>query len=232
MSTQESDIAWMTVRDAALLQALLLHVARARDRPLSILEWGSGRSTLELTAILEAGGFGYEWITLEHHREFFLADMAPAFAARRDARWERSEDAKRFAEHLRPGHVPGLHGLVFDAGLLRPYEDQDLPSREADLDDYVAVPASLGRRFDLVLVDGRKRRRCLLEAARLLQPDGVAVLHDGWRPHYQCAFAAYRHHRRVGDELWVGAQREVGLDRVLPAHAFDRHADECGNPAV
>jgi hypothetical protein len=38
--------AWMSVRDADLLEALLHRQAHERRSPLRVLEWGSGRSTL------------------------------------------------------------------------------------------------------------------------------------------------------------------------------------------
>ena len=44
--------------------------------------------------------------------------------------------------------------------------------RSEPLDDYVGMPAALGRRFHAIIVDGRKRRRCLAEAATLLEDGG------------------------------------------------------------
>jgi len=118
-----------------------------------------------------------------------------------------------------------LRAVVFDAGDLRPFDPDRDRDRDADLDDYVTLPGSLEMRFDIVLVDGRKRRRCLLEASRLLNDAGIVVLHDAWRAYYQCAFDAYPFARRIGDMLWVGAQRDPELDSILPRHAFERHAD-------
>jgi hypothetical protein len=91
--------------------------------------------------------------------------------------------------------------------------------------DYVSLPASLGRRFDIVIVDGRKRRRCLLEASRFLSDNGIVILHDAWRSYYQCAFEAYESGTRVGDELWVAAQSDPDLGAILPRHAFEDHFD-------
>lgn len=72
------------------------------------------------------------------------------------------------------------------------------------MDDYVDYPLSLGRRFHFVFIDGRKRRRCLEVAAKLLAVGGVVVLHDAERQYYHCAFNHFTRHELVGDKLWRG----------------------------
>jgi hypothetical protein len=52
--------------------------------------------------------------------------------------------------------------------------------------------AELGGKFDLVIVDGRKRVRCLDMARDLLEPGGAAILHDAGRERYAPARAYYR----------------------------------------
>ena len=49
--------------------------------------------------------------------------------------------------------------------------------------------------FDLIFIDGRFRRRCLLAARDSLAPKGVVILHDAQRPHYHDALSAYPHVR-------------------------------------
>jgi hypothetical protein len=232
MSEQESEKAWMSVRDADLLELLLVaHAARSAPRA-AVLEWGAGRSTLWYSRMLEQRGLLGSWLSLEHNREFFLSEIAPQLAGRRSASYVVAEDLREGAMALSdpPGSHPGdaaatVRTVVFDAGDLRPYDPEREQDRWADLDDYVGLPASLGRRFDVVLVDGRKRRRCLLEAGELLRDTGIVVLHDAWRRYYHCAFADYPFSRRIGDMLWVGAQRDPDLDAILPVHAFRGHAD-------
>jgi hypothetical protein len=228
MSVTESEKAWMSVRDAALVEALLMMRSPA-NRPLQVLEWGSGRSTLAYSDALAAARIPYLWLTLEHHREFFLEEVAPTLNARGGARHAFAEDSDALVTALNDPNATGVHALVYDAGELRPFEAGDPRDRDADLDFYVDFPTLLDRSFDVVLIDGRKRRRCLLAIARLLASDGMVVLHDGWRRHYQCAFSAYSYGTRLGDELWVGAQHDSELQRILPVHAFERHADEHGN---
>ncbi len=51
--------------------------------------------------------------------------------------------------------------------------------------DYVAFPATLGIRFDCVLVDGRARNFCLQAGWKLLRSGGLLILHDAQRAEYQ-----------------------------------------------
>lgn len=222
MSWTESEKAWMSIRDADLLELLIRSHAERLGRPIRVLEWGAGRSTLYFGALLAERGLLGSWLTLEHNREFFLAQLAPEFDARPDRRWRLAEEPLSDAPALREDlDLAPVVAAVFDAGDLRPYESERSADRDADLDDYVRLPALLGRRFDLILIDGRKRRRCLLEAAQLLDDRGIAVLHDAWRPYYECALSAYAEGVHLGDELWVGAQQPPELNAMLPAHAFD-----------
>lgn len=77
------------------------------------------------------------------------------------------------------------------------------PKKEL-LNDYVRFPFVLRKRFDFIFVDGRKRRRCLINAAKLLAPGGVVMLHDAERVWYHCAFDHFTKHELIGDRLWVG----------------------------
>jgi hypothetical protein len=56
------------------------------------------------------------------------------------------------------------------------FQPNALVDRATNLDDYVRLPGTLGLRFHVLVVDGRKRRRCLEEAASLLEEGGVAML--------------------------------------------------------
>ena len=60
-----------------------------------------------------------------------------------------------------------------------------------EMNDYVNYPSKLGKKYDLILVDGRKRLRCLIQAKTLLNPRGIVILHDAHRKYYQSAFKEY-----------------------------------------
>src|SRR3989338_10587207 len=71
-----SNKAWMSVKDANLFEALLLHKAGDKNR-LEILEWGSGRSTIYYSKLLAALDSPFRWLSLEYDRAFFCADVEP-----------------------------------------------------------------------------------------------------------------------------------------------------------
>jgi hypothetical protein len=70
---------------------------------------------------------------------------------------------------------------------------------------YIDPPALADRRFDLIMIDGRMRRRCLERAATLLRDDdAVVILHDAGRPYYHSAFDRFAQGQFLGTQVWVG----------------------------
>lgn len=203
--------AWMSHTDLALLEMILRR--KALEAPLSVLEWGSGRGTLHLCRGLRSLAIEFRWLSIESDSRYFRNHLASEVNA---LSWARVLDSSLRSDTAGPGDACAtqLEFVVFDAGELRPYLAARAADRRANLDAYVACPGQTGRQFDVILVDGRMRRRCLLEAVRLLAPGGVVLLHDAWRPYYRCAFDAFPYHKRIGDILWVGAQEPSALQRL------------------
>lgn len=160
------------------------HILLSKKPHADVLEWGTGGSTVHFTRFLREHGISYTWTGVEYN--------------------------KRWHERVRTALEgdPDVHIELFDVG------NDENKQRDIPMDEYVAYPATLGKKFDVIIVDGRKRRRCLLEAAKLLKPGGVALLHDARRSHYHCAFAAYPDSRIVlWSGLWQGRSEDPGLMR-------------------
>jgi hypothetical protein len=51
--------------------------------------------------------------------------------------------------------------------------------------NYATFPLSLGRKFDIIFIDGRRRMECALTAAQLCHNDTIVFLHDYRRQRYQ-----------------------------------------------
>lgn len=211
-----SETAWMSKVDVAIVQEILrAKAAEANDegRPLDVLEWGAGRSTVGLSAFVGSLGVACRWLTLEYDRTYFRDEAWPLLqAASAPARFTYAEEWSQPASE-----EAGIHAVVFDYGVLRPFDPDFTADRLADLSAYVEFPAGVGRRFDVVFVDGRHRRRCLLTAATVGAARGVTILHDAHRAYYHCAFDKFAVQRRVGESLWVGTQwvaRAEGVDYV------------------
>jgi predicted O-methyltransferase YrrM len=208
--SQWSHKAWMSQLDANLLERVVMRKAHAADGQFRVLEWGAGRSTLYFTDLLRAQGISHHWLSLEYDRDFFQATLARALAERAP---QQAVTIRLDGEPEAPAHPTGdlLECVVFDAGKLTPYLEGHEADRQANLDAYVDYPVARGLKFDFILVDGRKRRRCLLTAAQCLRPNGVVVLHDAYRTYYQCAFERFFAHRMFGEILWIGSQAQTNF---------------------
>ncbi|RIK34638.1 MAG: hypothetical protein DCC52_00020 [Chloroflexi bacterium] len=205
--------AWMSQIDAELLERIVTHQAYAAARSFDALEWGSGKSTLYFTARLEQLAIPSTWLSIEYDRAFFHRELEAQFRARPNTRIILINGTGQTETHLtdKGESCVELTVVVFDKGQVQPFLSDHVADRFVDMDDYVAYPETLGRSFDFVLVDGRKRRRCVIAAAALLKERGIAVLHDAYREHYQCAFSGYASQRMVGEILWVGSQARTNF---------------------
>lgn len=80
---------------------------------------------------------------------------------------------------------------------------------EPNLDKYAYYPAKLKNSYDVVLVDGRVRKKCIVESFNYLSENGVLILHDANRSYYypkdlsmfgdQVLFLDNRKNERMGD---------------------------------
>jgi SAM-dependent methyltransferase len=201
--------AWMSKIDVDLFERILLRQGQTVGPQFEVLEWGAGRSTLYFTEHLRQSGQTFRWLAIDYDRGYVEREIAPKLA-------DRPGVHLTYADGPAPATAAEVEIVVYDKGLLQPFLAGREQDRRADLDDYVTYPARLSRRFDFIFVDGRKRRRCLIEAARLLKPNGLVLLHDSYRRHYQCAFRHYRYQRMLGEILWIGSQADTDfLDWIL-----------------
>lgn len=163
------------------IAALEAELLNLRKSELNILEWGSGGSTVHFTRFLKAHGIRYRWLSIEH-----------------DIQWEQ-----KVREFLAGDTSVDIRCIPAGA---TPETCRTVPMNE-----YVDYPATLMQSFDVILVDGRKRRRCLLAARRLVSSDGVVFLHDAQRSYYHSAFKVYPEREFLARGLWRGTPRPVGI---------------------
>lgn len=57
--------------------------------------------------------------------------------------------------------------------------------------------------YDLIIVDGRNRVKCLQYAKSILAKNGIVVLHDAYRGKYKEGMKGYEG-KYIGDDLWIG----------------------------
>lgn len=216
MREVESPYAWMSPRDGDLIKTVLLNAAEGSAQQLRVLEWGSGQSTLSYSQILAAHDLPFQWLALEYDREFFDTFVAPALLYRADTVLRYPDDGRVLHGPVGTGRAH-IEAVCWNRTALRPSERP--ADREADLDRYVDYPTATGHGFDVVLVDGRKRRRCLSAAADFMEADTVVLLHDARHPHYHGPLDRYPASRFIGDDMWVGAGSTARLNEVLAERA-------------
>ena len=142
---------------------------------LEILEWGSGGSTIHYPSFLIKNKIQFNWTSIEYNKVW------------------HSEMTKK----LKDLNISNTTIILFDVG------NNNLQQPYTNMDEYVNYPSTLNKKFDLILVDGRKRRRCLIEASKLLKDNGVVLLHDAQRSWYHSAFK-YFNGGFLSEELWKG----------------------------
>ncbi|MEX0651993.1 MAG: class I SAM-dependent methyltransferase [Candidatus Paceibacterota bacterium] len=153
---------------------------------VDVLEWGSGGSTVYFTEFLKKKGISYTWTSIEYNKIWY----------------ERITDIVKDDK--------GTSVVLFDVG------NTDLKQPDVETDEYVTYPATLKKQYDLIFIDGRKRRRCVLEAKKLLKQNGVVFLHDARRTYYHCVFSEYADSRiLLWTSLWQGKLENPGLIRKV-----------------
>jgi predicted O-methyltransferase YrrM len=129
-------------------------------RPLVVLEWGSGGSSVHFGKLIPESS---RWLAIEHQ-----------------AKW-----ATRVRSELAREGVDGVSVVHVEANCH--YEEGVGDGTEEAFRDYVHHPASLGDEYDLMLVDGRARVACAQLGWGLLRADGIMALHDAQRAQYAAA---------------------------------------------
>ena len=75
------------------------------------------------------------------------------------------------------------------------WEEGNIPKEvcSPEATEYVEYPRRLteSKGFDVIIIDGRFRRRCLRVAAEVLAPGGLVLLHDARKTHYHGSLGIY-----------------------------------------
>lgn len=149
---------WMSDHDIAYIEDILIkRFEFNKHKPIKVFEWGSGGSTYYFAKFLTSLDAKFEWVSVEYNKRWF-------------------EDVSRAVSWC-------------DSVKIYPYlvKNDWLKQRRTKMDTYIKSASKLGCDYDLILVDGRKRRRCVLEASKLLGYRGRVVLHDAHREYYHCS---------------------------------------------
>lgn len=212
---QRSNKAKMTLVDADLIEGILLEKGQNATGVIDILEWGSGQSTIYYTQFLATKEVNFRWITVEHNRSFFLDAIHPKLNGDFEIEVVFVEEGTGIPNRVEIERVvPSeqyLRAVVFDKGVVVPHKRPK--DRHINMDEYVFYPSMLGVQFDVLIIDGRKRRQCLIEASRLMKANGLTLLHDAYRQYYHCAFTYFTYGQHIGDWLWLGTHSKSCFEK-------------------
>lgn len=106
-------------------------------KPKSVLEWGSGNSTLHFSKSKHI----ISWLSIEHNGHY--------------------------VEYLKDKTEPKVNVIW------------------ADKEWYVDSVKLIGKKYDLIIVDGEQRELCVKTAFDILNDGGLILLHDSGRQEYQ-----------------------------------------------
>jgi hypothetical protein len=152
-----------------------------RASPLTIFEWGCGGSTVHFAKYLRKLCRDFVWISAET-----------------DTDWVDTVATETMG-------LPVVFTVYPYRTQREGWQRQDELKR-LPMDEYVNAPLTVGPCFDIYLVDGRKRSRCLDVARGALYKGGLVILHDAEREYYHEAANRFAHVERVtcGEhQIWM-----------------------------
>jgi len=188
------------------LEELREAATRALASGGSILEWGSGISTLMLANLVN---------TLNER---------PLVTPRMRAQIVTIDNNEPYLHAVLAAMPDKLNVLAVACSLSGPCHDQlDLPLGYATVPFALAHPAP----WKLIVIDGRRRMECALMAAMLANDDTIIMLHDYRRLRYQPVLGLYD---IVADQPQYRAMRVSTKTRLTLAQGrtamFDAHLDD------
>lgn len=178
---------YMPIADIRALETVLLELPA--HRRLRIFEYGSGGSSIHFPRFLRERGLCFIWFSLEHDPEW--------------ADWvcRGLEKHALHDVHLLLTTVPHVAPARLNRTAHRRNMVKD--GRRFDYGAYTETPGRIFRGYDLILVDGRDRKRCLETAIPLLRPGGFVAFHDAQRDYYRCALERHPEGTFRTPKLWV-----------------------------
>ena len=184
--------------DVSIIKTLLSSLG---GETLRVFEWGSGASTIYYTKYLRAIGRKFQW---------HAAENSPLWRQRGHEKVLRAGMGDQV--HIHDCEFPAFWEIPGYSGT-NPAPPRSFTDNHEGVQRYVDLPTQLGQQFDLMIVDGRYRRRCLLAAGEALAPGGVVLLHDAQKTHYHPSLSAYPHVRfmTTGRMPGLGQQSTIAL---------------------
>lgn len=162
-------------------------------KPKRSLEWGAGYSSKYFSQFLPTN---FEWHSIEHNKDW-------------------SETAKNLVSNPNI-HIHYVPSNAENDAIFNEKNDGNY----TEFKNYLEYPSQLGL-FDFIFIDGRARVECVKKAASLLTENGVILLHDANRKHYQSVFTMFKESCFLGDNrtnsggIWIATNGNPKIDTIL-----------------
>ena len=128
-------------------------------KPQEILEWGSGYSSLYFPQKIKKK---FNWLAVEHNKEWYNIIN------------KKNKNNYVQIKYIKPNNINWKK--IKNDGTLKDYKD------------YIEYPKTLKKKFDLIIIDGRARKECFKVAKKILNKDGIIIIHDANRQEYYNTF--------------------------------------------
>lgn len=122
--------------------------------PVRVLEWGSGYSTLYFPKKLSKEA---NWLAIEHNEP-----------------WSSRINNKNKNPNVEIIWIEPENSM---------WNDEYNDGTYDDLKSYIEYPTQKGT-YDLIIVDGRARKACIIKAKEILNENGILIIHDANREWY------------------------------------------------
>lgn len=185
----------MSMGDMEIIKSLLETSETTEGEKLRIFEWGSGTSTIYYSKFLRSIGRDFEWHASENDSPW--RDRTEALA-------RKAGLSEQITVHL--SEFPGfweLPGFTWDD----PVPPTSL-TESPNAVKYVEKPLELGGQFNIMIIDGRFRRRCLLAAKKVLAPGGIIFLHDAQKTRYHTSIDEYPYTKFITTGTMPGSSQQ------------------------
>jgi hypothetical protein len=201
-----------TKKDMQIFKVIFDHFA---CKKVKIFEWGSGFSTMYYADYLQRRNADFEWHSIDNNESWHeriksmikkkgLLEFVRLYVEEFPPFWEKSGwDWK---------HTPPACGIFG-------------PRSEGEK-SYIDFPKSLGKKFDIIIIDARFRRHCLKTAKEALASGGVVIMHDAQKTHYHQGLDDFQRgeffetgtwypFQEVPNKIWVGSMGNTAVFEIL-----------------
>jgi predicted O-methyltransferase YrrM len=201
----------MTRKEMRILKQLFLSFPA--DQPINIFEYGMGFSTIYFARFLQKSGRPFHMDSIDNNR--FWNEKVTTMI-------RNAGLSKKVSLHLRE-FVPFWEKSGWD-WKTEPRSGAFGPTQKAE-QEYINLPQTLNKKYQIIFVDARFRRRCLEAALQCVDPQGFVIMHDAQKPHYQSATKLYRYSQFIDSgkyfplarrkyQLWLGSPANPLVEKI------------------